>query len=151
MATIRELIDNKVCEVFYEYQHSHNITSGDIEPFDELALNHLEDELADHIQRICDKQAKTINYDDFTPSWYIYTDCDGEAHSEVFGQVTEDHFFTKVSKKICFDDLDDSTVHKIFYKGKEVVYAGWQRGMKFEYKDLDGNTVWVGYFEHWDH
>ena len=93
----------------------------------------------------------TINYNDFVPSWYIYTDCDGEAHSEVFGQVRKDFFFTKVSQRICFDDLYDSTVHKIFYKGKEVEYAGWQPGMKFEYKDLDGNTVWVGYFEHWDH
>ena len=93
----------------------------------------------------------TINYNDFSPSWYIYTDCDGEVHTEVFGQITEDQFFTRVSKKICFDDIDDSTVHKIFYKGKEVEYAGWQPGMKFEYKDLDGNTVWVGYFEHWDH
>jgi hypothetical protein len=151
MATIRELIDDKVNEVFCEYQRSHNITSGDIEPLDWARLEICKDELADHIQRICDKQPRAINYDDFTPSWYIYTDCDGEAHSEVFGQITDDQFFTKVSKKICFDDLDDSNVHKIFYKGKEVIYAGWQPGMKFEYKDLDGNTVWVGYFEHWDH
>ena len=92
-----------------------------------------------------------INYDDFIPSWYIYTDSDGDAHSETFGQITADKFFTKVSKKICFDDLDDSSVQKIYYKGKEVEYAGWQPGMKYEYKDLEGNTVWVGYFEEWDH
>ena len=95
----------------------------------------------------------TINYADFTPSWYIYTDCDGEPHVQTFSSALgdDDSFFTSVSRKICFDDLDDSTVHKIFYKGKEVEYAGWQPGMKFEYKDLDGNIVWVGYFEHWDH
>ena len=151
MATIRELIDDKVCEVFYEYHHSHGITSGDIEPFDAEYLDRLETQLADHIQRICDKQERVINHNDFTPSWYIYTDCYGEYHTEAFGEITEDAFFTRVSKKICFDDLDDSTVHKIFYKGKEVEYAGWQPGMKFEYKDLDGNSVWVGYFEHWDH
>ena len=92
-----------------------------------------------------------INYNDFTPSWYIYTDCEGEPHSEVFGQATDDHFFTKVSKRICFDDLNDENVEKIFYKGKEVFYAGWQRGMKFEYVDANGETVWIGYFEHWDH
>ena len=94
---------------------------------------------------------KTINYNDFIPSWYIYTDCYGEAFSEVFGQVTDDFFFTQVSRKICFDDLDDSNVHKIFYKGKEVEYAGWQPCMKYEYKDLDGNTVWLGNFPEWDH
>lgn len=151
MATIRELISDKVCEVFYEYHKSHNISSGDIEPFDAEYLDRLEEQLADHIQRICDKQVKAINFHDFVPSWYIYTDCDGEVHTEAFGQITEDQFFTKVSRKICFDDLDDSTVHKIYFKGKEVFYAGWQRGMKFEYTDLYGNTVWVGYFEHWDH
>ena len=92
-----------------------------------------------------------INYNDFVPSWYIYTDCDGEAHSKTFGQITDNQFFTKVSEHICFCDCDDTTVHKIFYKGKEVEYVGWQPGMKFEFQDLDGNTVWVGYFEHWDH
>jgi hypothetical protein len=96
---------------------------------------------------------KSINYNDFTPSWYIYTDCDGEPHVHTFSSASDnrDAFFTDVSRKICFGDLDDSNVHKIFYKGKEVEYVGWQPGMKFEYKDLDGNTVWVGYFEHWDH
>lgn len=92
-----------------------------------------------------------INFNDLTPSWYIYTDCEGEPHLEVFGQVTDDQFFTKVSKRICFDDLTDETVEKIYFKGKEVFYAGWQHGMKFEYEDANGNTVWVGYFEHWDH
>lgn len=94
----------------------------------------------------------TINYNDFTPSWYIYTDCEGEPHSKTFdASVSIDSFFTDVSRRICFDDLTDESVHKIFYKGVEVEYVGWQRGMKFEYKDLSGNTVWVGYFEHWDH
>ena len=151
MTTIRQLIDEKVHEVFYEHQMANNIISGDISPFDALELDELKDALANCIERICDKQPRVINYDDFAPSWYIYTDCDGEPHTEVFGQITENAFFTKVSKKICFDDLDDSTVHKIFFQGKEVEYAGWQRGMKFEYADLDGNSVWVGYFEHWDH
>lgn len=151
MATIRELVDDKIHEVFYEYQRSHNIISGDIAPLDASKLDELKDALADCIERICNKQPRTVHYDDLTPSWYIYTDCEGEAHSEVFGQTNDNHFFTDVSKRICFDDCTDETVVKIFYKGKEVFFAGWQRGMKFEYKDLDGNTVWVGYFEHWDH
>ena len=151
MATIRELIDDKVCEVFYEYQQSHGITSGDISPTDALKLDRLEQALADHIEHICSNQPKEINYNDFTPSWYIYTDCEDEAQVQTFGQCTDDQFFTTVSKRICFDDLTNENVHKIFYKGKEVFYTGWQPGMKFEYKDLDGNTVWVGYFEHWDH
>lgn len=151
MATIRELIDDKIHEVFYEYQQANGIKNGDVDPFDWARLEICKNELAEHIERICAKQPRAINYNDFVPSWYIYTDYEGEFHTETFGQITEDAFFTNVSRKIAFDDIDDSTVHKIFYKGKEVEYAGWQPGMKFEYEDLDGNTVWVGYFENWDH
>ncbi len=151
MATIRELIDAKVDEIFLAYQAEHNITNGDINPLHALNLEVAKDSLEEAIEVICIAQKMAINYDDFTPSWYIYTDCDGEYHTVAFGEITENAFFTKVSYKICFDDCDNSNVHKIFYKGKEVIYAGWQRGMKFEYKDLDGNTVWVGYFPEWDH
>lgn len=148
---IRRLIDEKVDEIFLAYQNANNITNGDINPLHAFDLEVAKDTLAEAIQVVCNAQKRAINYDDLTPSWYIYTDCDGEPHIEAFGQITKDAFFTKVSRKICFDDLDDSTVHKIFYKGKEVEYAGWQPGMRFEYEDLDCNTVWVGWFPEWDH
>ena len=148
---LRELIHNKIDEVFLEYQKANNIISGDIDPLDALQLTLIERGLEELIKRVCAYQQKEINYDDLTPSWYIYTDSEGIAHSETFGQITADLFFYHVSRRICFDDLDDTTVQKIYYKGKEIEYAGWQPCMKFEYKDLDGNTVWVGYFEHWDH
>lgn len=149
--TIRRLINKKVNEIFLAYRKVNNITNGDIHPVHAIELETAKDALEEAIQVICNAQKRATVYDDLAPSWYIYTDCDGEYHTVAFGEITEDAFFTKVSYKICFDDCDDSTVHKIFYKGKEVEYAGWQRGMKFEYKDLDGNTVWVGYFENWDH
>ena len=150
---IKEFIDEKVDEIFLAYQNAHNITNGDISPEHAFDLEVAKDTLAEAIQVVCNAQKRAINYDDFTPSWYIYTDCDGEPHVQTFSSALEndDQFFTAVSRKICFNDLDDSNMQKIFYKGKEVVYAGWQRGMRFEYKDLDGNTVWVGYFPEWDH
>jgi hypothetical protein len=148
---LRELIHDKINEIFAEYQKANNITSGDIDPFDAYQLDVFEDRLAEIIERACLTMPKAINYDDFTPSWYIYTDYEGVAHSETYGQITPDQFFTKVSRRICFDDINDETVQKIYLGGKEVVYAGWQPGMKYEYKDLDGNTVWVGYFPEWDH
>ena len=148
---LQELIHEKINEVFAEYQKAHHITNGDIHPDDALILEDIEEALEEFVERVCAYQAKAT-FDDLTPSWYIYTDCDGVAHSETFdGNFGEDYFFTKVSKKICFDDLEDITVQKIFYKGKEVEYAGWHPGMKYEYKDLNGNTVWVGYFPEWDH
>ena len=148
---LRELIHDKINEIFAEYQKANNIISGDIKPYDAVILADLEDSLAILIERVCEHQKKAINYDDFTPSWFIYTDSEGTAHSETFGQTTPDQFFTRVSRRICFDDLDDITVQKIYLGGKEVIYAGWQPGMKYEYQDLDGNTVWVGYFPEWDH
>lgn len=149
---LKELIHDKINEVFLEYQEANNIISGDIEPFDAVLLDELECQLEIVIKRICAKQPKKINFDDFIPSWYIYTDSEGTARCQTFdGQTTANQFFTCVSKRICFDDLDDITVQKIYFHGKEVEYVGWQPCMKFEYKDLNGNTVWVGQFEHWDH
>lgn len=148
---LKELIHDKINEVFLEYQKAYDITNGDIEPFDAEYLDQLEEQLSDHIERICKKQSDKINFYDLVPSWYIYTDSDGEVHSEAFGQITEDQFFTKVSKKIAFDDLDDITVQRIFYKGREYIYTGWQPCMKFEFLAVEGNDTWVGQFEHWDH
>jgi hypothetical protein len=148
---LRELIHDKINEIFAEYQEANNIISGDIDPFDALQLDLIERGLKELVERVCATQPKEINYDDFAPSWYVYTDRDGEAHMQTFGQCTDDQFFTSVSKRICFDDLTDEHMQKIYYKGKEVEYVGWQRGMRFEYKDLNGNTVWVGDFPHWDH
>jgi hypothetical protein len=149
---LKKLVHDKINEVFLEYQNANHITSGDIEPFDAEYLDRLEEELTHHIERVCAKQPKEINFDDFTPSWYIYTDDEGIPCSRTFdGDVEANQFFTDVSYRIAFDDCSGETVQKIYFKGKEVEYVGWQQGMKFEYKDLDGNTVWVGVFEHWDH
>ena len=150
--TIRQILDEKVDEIFLVYQTEHGITNGDIHPLHALELETAKDALAEAIQVACIAQEKTINYDDLTPSWFIYTDREGNAYSQVFkGDMSEDFFFGKVSRKICFDDLDDETVVKIYFKGKEVFYAGWQPCMKYEYTDTDGNTVWVGCFPEWDH
>lgn len=148
---LKDLVSEKINEVFLEYQKANNITSGDIHPEDAVELENFEEALAEFVERVCSYQPKEIDFDAFAPSWYIYTDRDGNVYANHFGNVDADFFFTNVSRKICFDDLDDIIVQKIFYKGKEVEYVGWQSGMKFKYTDLDGNTVWVGYFPEWDH
>lgn len=148
---LTELIDKKVDEIFLAYHKARNITNNDIRLEDEYDLQVAKDKLEDIIRKICRKQEDATNYYDLVPSWYVYTDCDGEVHSEAFGIITEDAFFTKVSKKICHGDLDNSTVHKIFYKGEEFIYAGWQPGMKYEFLAVIGDANWVGYFPEWDH
>lgn len=93
-----------------------------------------------------------INFDALTPSWFIYTEPDGTptcvVHNDSYDKFG---FFVKVAKCIAFSDCTDKIVQKIFFQGKEVVYAGWQPGMTFEFKDLEGNTVWKESFPHWDH
>jgi hypothetical protein len=148
---LKELINIKVDEIFAEYQKANNIISGDISVADALALDTLIGQLENLIERICSKQQRAIDLEKFVPSWYIYTDHEGIAHSENFHGTDMDQFFYSVSKRIAFDDINEETVQKIYFRGKEVEYAGWQPGMKFEYTTLDGNTVWVGYFPEWDH
>ena len=148
---LKELISTKINEIFAEYQEANNIISGDIHPLDALHLDRIEDELKELIAKVCAYQPKQPKFDNLAPSWYIYTDCDGIAQCVTYGSIDMDKFFYAVSKRIAFDDINCETVQKIYYKGKEVEYAGWQPCMKFEYTDLDGETIWVGYFEEWDH
>ena len=147
---LKELIHDKINEVFAEYQEAKHIISGDISVADQRELDALETHLEAIIDRVCEKQRNAM-LEELTPSWYIYTDSEGIAHIETFGKIDMDMFFHNVSKRIAFDDLADETVQKIYYRGKEVEYAGWQPGMKCEFTDLDGNSVWVGYFPEWDH
>jgi hypothetical protein len=147
---LKALIHEKINEVFLEYQKANNINSGDIDPWDAQRLERMENGLVALIEQICAYQKKQM-MDDFTPSWYIYTDSEGIAHSETFGKIDMDQFFYKVSKRIAFDDINDETVHNIYFRGNEVFYVGYQPGMKYEYQDLKGNTIWVGSFPEWDH
>jgi hypothetical protein len=148
---IKQLVRDKIDEIFLELQEANGIIDGGISPLDAVELEQIEETLAELIEKITDYQPKEINCDNFAPSWYVYTDENGECHDVVYGYDDINAFFADVSHRIAFDDCTDETVHKIYYKGKEIQYVGWQSGMKFEYKDLDGDTVWVGVFEHWDH
>ena len=148
---LKELIHEKIDEVFLAYQTEKHVTDGDIKPFDAMKLDEIEDELVALVEKVVAYQPKEINAEEYAPSWYIYTDCDGEVHDVVYGYNSPNQFFFDVSNRIAFDDCSGETVQKIYYKGQEVVYEGWQPGMLFEYTDLDGNVVWGNHFPEWDH
>ena len=137
------------------------IKDGDLIPLDPFIKN-ANDEVAGYLtpEQIVDflvkvkeyKDPKSLNTDDLTPSWFIYTEPDGEPTCVVHNDPHDElGFFVKVAKCIAFSDCTEKQVEKIFFKGKEVVYVGWQHGMTFEFKDLNGNTVWCESFPHWDH
>lgn len=147
---LKKLVHDKINEVLLTYQEINNITDGDIHPMDALALEEIGGELVNLIAGIVESQQRA-KFEEFIPSWYLYKDSEGIMHSETFGQITEDQFFTKVSRRIAFDDINGETVEKIYYRGEEFIYMGWQPCMKFEYQAIIGDTVWVGQFENWDH
>ena len=49
-----KLIDEKINEVFLEYQNENNIQYGDITPWDDLRLDTLKDNLAILIIEVCE-------------------------------------------------------------------------------------------------
>ena len=144
---LRELIHDKINEVFAEYQKANNIISGDIDPFDALQLDLIERGLRELVERVCRYQPR----EEHPASFYIYRDAEGIAHSVTYESIDTDKFFCEISRRYAFDDCSGEDIIAIFWRGKEIEYAGWQPCMKFEYKDLNGKTVWVGQFEHWDH
>jgi hypothetical protein len=142
---LKQLIHDKIDEIFLTYQQANNIISGDIEPLDALQLEQIEESLCKLIERVCKYQPKGYS------ASYTYQTSEGIEYHKSFKQIGIVKFFTEISNIIAFSDCTDYTVINICFEGKEIEYAGWQPNMRFEYKDLDGNTVWVGVFEHWDH
>jgi len=54
--SLKELIEEKVDEIFLAYQNANDITNGDIEPMDALKLDDIEEMLKEHIEYVCAKQ-----------------------------------------------------------------------------------------------
>lgn len=54
--SLKDLIEEKVDEIFLAYQNAHEITSGDIEPLDWARLQIIQNKLAEHIEYVCAKQ-----------------------------------------------------------------------------------------------
>lgn len=54
--SLKDLIEEKVDEIFLAYQNAHEITNGDIEPLDWARLQIIQNNLAEHIEYVCAKQ-----------------------------------------------------------------------------------------------
>lgn len=142
---IKQLVHDKIDEIFLEMQNAEGITDGGIDPFDALQLEQIEESLAKLIEKVIDYQPKGCS------ASFTYSTAEGDTYVKTYELVDIYKFFHDVSNVIAFGDCTNYTITNIYFDGKEIKYVGWQPGMRFEYKDLDGNTVWVGSFEHWDH
>ena len=54
--SLKDLIEEKVDEIFLAYQNAHDITNGDISPMDAFKLDEIEEMLKIHIEYVCEKQ-----------------------------------------------------------------------------------------------
>lgn len=54
--SLKDLIEEKVDEIFLAYQNANDITNGDIEPLDWARLKIIENDLEEMIRFICAKQ-----------------------------------------------------------------------------------------------
>ena len=84
-------------------------------------------------------------------TFIIYESHEGITEVMAFEPIDMDKFFHRISKHYAFSDITMEYIKTIFWRGKEVEYVGWQPNMRFEYKDLNGKTVWVGDFPEWNH
>lgn len=57
---LKQLIHEKINEVFLEYQKANNIESGDIQPFDVMRLEHIEEALEELMMRVCEYQKEEL-------------------------------------------------------------------------------------------
>ena len=75
----------------------------------------------------------------------------GELCTEVYDSM--DDMLHRVSFMEAFADCDDSyEIVNILWGTREIRYKGWQPGMKYEYYWVDnGETMWVNYYDEWDH
>lgn len=142
---LKELVHNKINEIFLEYQEANNIIDGGIDPYDALQLEQIEETLCEFIEKVGQYQPKGYS------ASFTYSTAEGDTYVKTYKLVDMYKFFYDVSNVIAFGDCTNYTITNICFDGKEIEYVGWQQGMKFEYKDLDGNTVWVGNFPKWDH
>ena len=142
---LRELIHDKINEVFLEYQKANNIIGGDIEPLDALQLDLIERGLEELVKRVGDYQTKGFT------ACYTYETAEGNIYVKSFELISMFEFFREVSNVIAFGDCTGFSIVSIELDGKLIEYVGWQPNMFFEYQDLDGETVWYGSFPEWDH
>ena len=142
---LSELIRDKIQEIFLVYQNENNIISGDIEPLDALRLEQIEESLCELIEKVVKYQQRGHS------ASYEYCTAEGESYVKTYELIDMDEFFCEVSNIIAFGDCTNYTLTSICFDGKEIEYAGWQPGMRFEYEDMDCNTVWFGSFPEWDH
>lgn len=89
---LKELIHEKINEVFAEYQKANNIISGDIEPFDAQQLELAEGILAEIIERVCEDQPREttklykITYTETLVHWFYVDAVNEQQAQEIFEQ-----------------------------------------------------------------
>ena len=142
---LKELIDKKISEIINTYA-THLGAEVHISEFEQGRLQHIKSALHDAIDSVVIQKEESTSKDTF-----FIVQVNGETYVQSYINIDMDKFFYKVSKVIAFSDCSDERILGIFYNGIEVHYAGWKPNMRYEFKDNNGLTIWVGDFPEWDH
>jgi hypothetical protein len=86
----------------------------------------------------------------YSETFYV-VETNEETYVKAYEHIDMDKFFYEVSKHLAFADCSDERIITIYWKGNEIQYAGWQPNMRYEYKNRQNKTIWVGDFPEWDH
>ncbi len=62
-----------------------------------------------------------------------------------------DNAFTAAARLQAFCDIYNVRRVEVHHAGRTYRYAGWQPGMRYEYVNKFGTTIWCGDFPKWDH
>ena len=83
-----------------------------------------------------------------TPYWFI-SEIEGDEYVHYFDSHEE--LMNAVVQAIAFSDCSDEDVLDISSGGNIIYYVGWQPGMHYVFKNLDGEVVWDDYYPEYDH
>jgi hypothetical protein len=138
---IKQNIDDKVNDIFAEYQGVLGIESGDISPEHSMELETKEDELSDLIGEILYSQLNY--YPDETPYGESLNESDEDDESEFDGRYdVVSYFSNSVSLLDDFYGIEDDLHTNDFEEVKDWIWEKIQRGLYVTAADSKtGNTV----------
>lgn len=83
-----------------------------------------------------------------TPYWFT-SKFENDEYIRYFDSHEE--LMNAVVRAIAFSDCSDEDVLDISSGGNIIYYVGWQPGMHYVFKNLDGEVVWDNYYPEYDH
>lgn len=86
--------------------------------------------------------------------WAVSYVADGEPIRQeitITKEMFQDYAFRVAAKIAAYDDIYDANNIRVHHAGRTYHYVGWQPGMKIEFANEIGVSVWCDYLYECDH